>query len=243
MTYATDMPAVGSLQVCPPPNSSYTDDDLMTIFKGGIVDLDGQAPPTPDQVTNRIPRDEVISWVNALRDSGNLPTRPMIKVGNGYEVDMNALVTQDTAMYNKLNGEYCYYEARYRYALKQFLNLVTNPTTANNGSALQLLPKVKTLNNRLNLLLETMNYLAQERVDYVNANTAAVNTLNSSINGKLVQLQKSYTLLNKDDVIVTTQREAIRYTTEKNNYTTNQIAVWAALNVIAIGTIFYVYRA
>ena len=146
-------------------------------------------------------------------------------------------------MYNKLNTEYCYYESRYRYALKNFLNLVTNPTVANNASALALLPNVKILNNRLNLLLEIMNFLAQDRVNFVNANTEATNTLNTSINDKLSQLQQSYTMLSSDDAIVTTQREAIRYTTEKNNYTTNQIAVWAALNVVAMGAIFYVYRA
>lgn len=242
-TYVTNLPAVGSLTVCDPPNNSYTDDDMMAIFTGGVLDLNGRPPLTPDPATNRIPRDQLTGWVTDLKTAGIIPDRPMVKVGNGYEVDMNALVTQDSATYNKLNTEYCYYEARYRYGLKTFLKLVTDPTVANNASALQLLPKVKILNNRLNLLLEIMNYMAQDRVGYVNANTAAVNTLNSSINGKLTNLKQSYTMLSADDAIVTTQREAIRYTTEKNNYTTNQIAVWAALNVIAMGTIFYVYRA
>lgn len=242
-SYMTNMPAAGILKVCDPPNNSYTDDDMMAIFKDGVIDLKGRAPLSPDPSTNRIPRAALVGWVNDLKTAGNIPDRPMTKVGNGYEVDMNALVTQDAAMYNKLNTEYCYYEARYRYALKNFLNLVTNPTVANNASALALLPKTKILNNRLNLLLEIMNFLAQERVNFVNANTEATNHLNSSINGKLAQLKQSYTMLNSDDAIVTTQREAIRYTTEKNNYTTNQIAVWAALNVIAMGAIFYVYRA
>jgi hypothetical protein len=34
----------------------------------------------------------------------------------------------------------------------------------------------------------------------------------------------------------------VRYTQEKNNYTSNQIALWGALNVVALGVIFYVYR-
>jgi hypothetical protein len=139
--------------------------------------------------------------------------------------------------------EYCFYEQRYRYALTMFLSLVTNPTVANNSAAKKILPKTKTLNNRVNLILEVMNYLAQDRVQYVNANTEAVNKLNQNINGKIATLRKSYNILNSDNAIVTTQREAIRYTTEKNNYTSNQIAVWAALNIVALGTIFYVYRS
>ena len=67
--------------------------------------------------------------------------------------------------------------------------------------------------------------------------------MNLNINGKLKSLTKTYNMLNSDDAIVTTQKEAIRYTTEKNNYTSNQIAVWAALNIVALGTIFYVYRS
>lgn len=241
--YMSNMPAVGNVQVCDPPANSYTDSDLMAIFKGGVVDLNGRAAPSPDPATNRLPRDQVMAWVNELTTAGNIPDRPMVMVGRNYEVDMDKLTKQDAIFYNKLKTEYCYYEQRYRYALTTFLSLVTNPTVANNSAAKKILPKTKTLNNRVNLILEIMNYLAQDRVRYVNANTEAVNNLNKNINGKLEKLRKSYKILNSDDAIVTTQKEAIRYTTEKNNYTSNQIAVWAALNVVALGTIFYVYRS
>jgi ABC-type transport system involved in Fe-S cluster assembly fused permease/ATPase subunit len=56
------------------------------------------------------------------------------------------------------------------------------------------------------------------------------------------KLKATYEMLNSTDAVVTTQREMVRYTEEKNNYTTNQITVWTALNVLALGTIFYVYR-
>jgi len=241
--YMSNMPAVGNINVCDPPANSYSDDDLMAIFKGGVADLDGRSPPSPDPRTNRIPRDQLLSWVNDLQTAGNIPKRPMILVGHNYEVDMEKLVEQDAKFYNSLNNEYCFYEQRYRYALTTFLSLVTNPTVANNSAAKKILPKTKTLNNRVNLILEIMNYLAQDRVQYVNANREAINKMNLNINGKLKSLTKTYNMLNSDDAIVTTQKEAIRYTTEKNNYTSNQIAVWAALNIVALGTIFYVYRS
>jgi ABC-type transport system involved in Fe-S cluster assembly fused permease/ATPase subunit len=48
--------------------------------------------------------------------------------------------------------------------------------------------------------------------------------------------------LKDDNAVVTTQREMVRYTQEKNAYTSNQIAVWTALNVLTLGAIVFVYR-
>jgi phosphate uptake regulator len=69
-----------------------------------------------------------------------------------------------------------------------------------------------------------------------------IDAQNVDINKKLVQLQAGYDLLNKDDALLTTQKEMVRYTEEKNNFTNNRIAVWTALNVLALGAIFYVYQ-
>ena len=90
--YMSNMPAVGNVQTCDPPANSYTDDDLMEVFKGGVADLEGRAVPTPDPATNRIPRDQLVAWVNELNSAGNIPSRPMILVGHNYEVDMEAFV-------------------------------------------------------------------------------------------------------------------------------------------------------
>ena len=85
--------------------------------------------------------------------------------------------------------------------------------------------------------------MAQSRVDTTNDNKVEIDHINTNINNKLEQLNKAYKMLTKDNVIVTTQKASVDYTEEKNNYTTNQISVWAALNVIALATIFYVYRS
>jgi hypothetical protein len=66
--------------------------------------------------------------------------------------------------------------------------------------------------------------------------------MNIDINTKLAELNKGYNLLNTNDAILTTQREMVRYTEEKNNYTNNRIVVWTALNILALGAIFYVYQ-
>jgi flagellar hook-associated protein FlgK len=155
---------------------------------------------------------------------------------------MGALVQQDAVLYNSLQQEYCYYEQRYRYGLKKFLKNATSRNAADNAKAQDMLENTKRLNLRVNSVLEMMNYLAQSRVSLVNQNKDSINQSNKSINDKVEKLRNMYDMLNRTDAVVTTQREMIRYTEEKNNYTTNQITVWAALNILALGTIFYIYR-
>ena len=155
---------------------------------------------------------------------------------------MDALVAEDARVYQAAQNEYCYYEQRYRYALKRFLTLATSRSTADNTAAQGMIINAKMLNLRVNCILELINYMAQRRVDNVNTNKKAVNESNASINKKLVDLKAMYARLNKENAVVTTQREMVRYTEEKNNYTTNQFGVWVALNVLALGAIYYVYK-
>ena len=105
-----------------------------------------------------------------------------------------------------------------------------------------MLNNTKLLNIRVNSVLEVMNHLAQARAPVTNENKNMINQYNQSILDKLKKAQNMYDLLKRDNAMILTQREMVRYTAEKNNYTLNQIAVWTALNVIALGTIFYVYR-
>ena len=163
-------------------------------------------------------------------------------VAGKSETDTDKLVTQDVELYETLNSEYCFYEQRYRYALKMFLKKATSRDAADNLAARLMLNNTKLLNIRVNSVLEIMNYLAQSRTPLTNLNKDKINQYNKSINDKLNKAKAMYDLLKRDNALLLTQREMVRYTEEKNNYTTNQIALWATLNIVALGTIFYVYR-
>jgi hypothetical protein len=91
-------------------------------------------------------------------------------------------------------------------------------------------------------VLEVLSALAKERVGRTNELKTSIDVKNESINTRRAKLQANYDMLSKDDAIIRTQREMVRYTEEKNTYNTNQIALWAAANVVALGVIFYVYR-
>jgi len=238
--YVTNVPRQGISDLCPPPKDSYTHDELTEVFPKGV----SSDSLFPDPDTGRISSAQLQAHVSNLEGSGVLAPRPKVRVGTSTteETDTPALVAQDTQLFQRLQAEYCHYEQRYRYALKIFLTKATSRNQSDNQDAQDMLAVTKTLNMRTNCVLEVMNFLAQSRVEVVNENKTAINNLNMNINKKLDVLKENYNMLNSQSAVVTTQKEMVRYTEEKNAYTTNQISAWAALNVLAIGTIFYVYR-
>jgi hypothetical protein len=198
----------------------------------------------PDATSGRVAAAAIASHVQTLQGAGIIKPRPTRTIAGGkQETDTEALKAADAELHAKLQQEYCYYEQRYRYALKQFLFKATSRNAVDNPEAQRLLGITKKLNIRLNSVLEVMNYLTQQRVELVNSNTAGANQANSSINNKLGKLNAAYKLLNNDNAIILTQKESVRYTEEKNNYNSNQIALWTALNVVALAGIYYVYKS
>jgi hypothetical protein len=238
-TFVNSIPKQALEDICPPPNAYYTEGELMKLYENGI----GSDKLLPDDSTGRIPVSQLDAHVRALEGSRILKPRPTKRVGETMETDMAVLIQNDRDLYENVQKEYCYYEQRYRYALKTFLSKATSRNTSDNSAAQVMLGNTKILNRRVNSVLELMNYLAQGRVDITNSNKTDINSINSKINNKLDKLSSAYSMLNRDNAIVLTQKESVRYTEEKNNYTSNQISLWASLNVLALATIFYVYRA
>jgi hypothetical protein len=243
--YMTDIPRVAHSDVCPVGQSSYTLEELNTLYPNGLVD--DSLVPNPE--TGRIDPEMLVGRVRALENlqTTKLKQRPVKTVGSEEnrrtETNMDSLIQNDAELYKSANDEYCYYEQRYRYALKRFLELATSRVQADNAEARSMLTITIKLNQRLNAIIEMMNYLAQQRVDIANQNKDDINSRNAMINKRLTQLQKVSSKLKNDTVMIQTQKEMMRYTEEKNNHVTNQISVWVALNVLALATVFYVYRA
>jgi len=192
-----------------------------------------------DPNTGIITNDAIANQVKSLIGSGVIPKPPMDAQGN---MDMDKLMAQDGTLYQNLQAEFCWYESRYIYALNQFLQAATLRQATDAAQANQYLTITQTLNKRANSVLQVISYLAQNRVGDIMAAKGGIDSMNTDINQKLAALQAGYSLLSQNDAVLTTQKEMVRYTEEKNNYTNNRIIVWTALNVLALGAIFYVYR-
>ena len=193
-----------------------------------------------DPTTGRIPAAAVQSMIADGRQQGLLPPAPKYDQPPG---DLAAQINADVTTYNNLQAEYCYYESQYKKALAEYLNAVTSTDTSLNVQAKTLLQPVASLNARLNSLLEIMNALSQDRANNVESNKGAINEANKRINEKLSGLQEQYNRIMKGDRTVLVQKRMVEYTEEKNNAISNQIGLYIALNIAAIGMIFFISKS
>jgi len=230
------------VMTCPAidPNSTQTKDFLLQVWKnskGGKGVMSDSLPVDPN--TGLITTAAIKDQVQTLLSNGTIPT--VSPDANG-KYNMDILMTKDGELYSNLQSEFCWYQSRYLYALNKFLQAATLRQATDAGPANTMLATTQTLNKRANSVLQIISYLAQSRVSSIMMSKTNIDAQNVDINKKLAQLQAGYDLLNKDDALLTTQKEMVRYTEEKNNFTNNRIAVWTALNVLALGAIFYVYQ-
>jgi hypothetical protein len=156
---------------------------------------------------------------------------------------MDKLVADDSKFFGAVRDEFCYYEARYKYALRRFLELSTSLDNTNNDAARQMLNISTQLNQKLNNLLEIVSFITEARVSKINNNKGRINQTNAMINKSLGSLKNQYALLSRDNAQIETQKEMVKYTKEKNEYIVNQITTFTALNAFAIGAVFAVWKS
>jgi paraquat-inducible protein B len=183
-----------------------------------------------DPSTKRISQPALQSYVQALMTKGQIP---------GQLPDFNKQMAADTAFYAQVQTEYCFYESRYSAALNHFLTLIADPHTPDTSTTLAA---TVNLNKRLNSLLEIMNYVSDNRANMVNIRSHKLNTVGQTLNEKIAILQSQQDFLQKGDVMRKTQDEMMRYSAEKSDATNIQIALFVALNIVAIGAVLTVYR-
>ncbi len=242
-SYFGNVPPITSPDVCPIGPAQFTDEELQAEFPNKL----SNSGFTQDEATGRIPVHLLQQQYNTLLAAGLIKPVPVKQVGSGETVTTEPDILQqqadDAALYNKFREEYCFYEQRYRFALRKFLEKSTSRMTTDNTDAQKYLNFTVRLNRSLNSLIEFMNYMSSMRVDTTNSYVDSINTLNKTIEERRKELQNVANILTKNDGIISVQKEMVNFTSQKNRYATNQISVWAALNVLALATIFYVYRS
>jgi hypothetical protein len=190
----------------------------------------------PDERTQRISASALATHISALENRGLIkPYNPTI--------DMEIQIKNDTELFEAMNTEYCYYEDKYRQALKDYFDAATSMDTSLNASARTKIATAVSFNRRLNSLLEIMNYISQSRAKTVEANKDDINKKNKNINDRLSRLNAQYDLIMKNSSAVETQKALMEYSKEKNNAVSNQIGLYIGLNILAIGTILFVSRS
>jgi len=194
----------------------------------------------PDSSTGRVSASTITSYILQLQRQQLLPTAPTLSNPPG---DLAVQINTDVETYKKIQAEYCYYEAQYKTALSNYLAAATSADTSLNAAARTQIQAVTQLNLRLNSLLEIMNALSQDRASNVQSNKDSINQWNRQISSKLSGLQDQYNRIKGNKDAVLRQSHMIDFTKEKNQSASNQIGLYIALNIGAIGLIFFVSRS
>lgn len=220
-------------------------DDYGTVSPDKIRDvMPGSISSTSlpmDDSTHRISRAALEAYVQGLVQSGQIPPSPSSRQDDSA-MDLDKQLAADRGFYQRIQGEYCYYEARYKVALDQFLSLASS--SSGTGAALDVaLAATVALNARLNSLLEILNFLANDRASKVNQRGPQISAANAGLQDKIAKLREQQAFLLSSDTKIKTQEEMVRFSAEKNQAMNIQIAFFVALDVIALGTIIAVYRS
>ena len=230
-----------SVDYCTTGKIDYEDGELNQTFSNGFANVNLEMNTS----TGRISETALQTHYNTLLSNGTIPGTPM--VAGTDDVDLPKMQENDQKMFNAIQQEYCFYESRYKYALRQFLDKATSRNATDNAAAQKYLTITITLNRKLNSLIEIMSFLGTVRVGKTNSYVQSINANNAQIEANRASLQATYAKLmggaSGAGSVLTVQKEMVEYTKQKNAAVTNQISLWAALNVLALGTIFYVYRS
>jgi hypothetical protein len=239
MYYIREMSASGlsSPMVCPDGDASYSIEQLNMPFPNTLTTDTIQ----PNPATMQLPQSAVQSFVNSLQAMGKLHNTP-INPGTGL-ADTTAMAAEDSRLQSQIQAEYCYLEQRYLYSLKKFLALATSGNNNDVALAKGMLDISRSLNLKISCLLAVATTLASTRALSTNALQGQISVSNSSITTTSQQINDQYKFLSRDNAILETQKELIKYSKEKNDQVTNQIALFTIMNAFAIGAIFAIVRS
>uniref|UniRef100_A0A6C0DC50 Uncharacterized protein n=1 Tax=viral metagenome TaxID=1070528 RepID=A0A6C0DC50_9ZZZZ len=226
--YANQFAALSS-NICP-------DASAVTLAEArDVMDRSISSPGLPiDDSTKRISMTALAGHVNNLEGQGLVP---------GLKGTMDEQTKADRDFYAAVQKEYCFYEVRYKVALTEFLTAVANPATVNDPNVQRLLDLSTGLNRRLNSLLEVLNYVGNNRARAVNNRSTQLEEASKALDEKVAILKAQKDYITSNDVRLRTQEEMIRYSAEKSTSMNVQIASFVALNVVAVGALFFVYKS
>ena len=120
--------------------------------------------------------------------------------------------------------------------------------SGNTIAATGLMGHVYILNSKLNQMIQLMHKLQSVRLSSLNTNYYSVfsdpaGTLNQPLSDVQQKLKVVSTTLTKGDFEMSAKQSMIDYTLEKNSSSRNLLAVYGFMNIVAVGLLFYIYKA
>jgi hypothetical protein len=232
---------------CSGNTETITDGNYMQRFSGtSCLPNSGEGfPDNSISSTGVVNKNQIDSQIRLLLSSQNA-MGPQGLVAT----DLNPAGTFSSgAAYLRTNitNEYCFYYKRYMYILSKLLTMVASTSKdVNQNDITRMKQNTEILNSKLNQILQLLQGLVNSRLTtlrgYYGENTG-VNEINRELDKNRADLIKHTSLLKNEQLEVDVRTAMIDYTLEKNSSSRNLLAIYAFMNIVAAGLIYYLHRS
>jgi hypothetical protein len=241
--------------VCPQTSTQYSDSELMAPYTGSATNKTRISPSGLPTENNRTQDESKLlnstflqNHIRSLKSSGIIPAPPDFEheTGRSQSDIIAEYVSKVTAMKDGIKDEYCHYMSRYRYAISTLFDQIANATTgttANLGSIESLTEKSMYLNRRLQDISQISNAISEDQYVQARQFQHMINDANADIQKYMDTLKSHAAILQKEAPVVEIKKRMVEYTKEKAGAHKNLLSLYFFLDVVALGLLFYVYKA
>lgn len=235
---------------CPASTQAFSNTELNAFYtgQGAVLPRPTPAMDSSDRIMNenRLLKKEFLNTeVEKLKASKVIPAAPTLMSA----ISQNTEVTQYTQKLNQLvinlRAEYCFYNVRYNFAIRQLITNIANATNANvaSGSINTLLDTCVRLNQRLKDLSQMINAITVSISETTKTLNSEINSLNAELKTYFDKLRAQAEILKAEAPTAELRKRMVEYTREKAKATNNLLSLYFFLDVVALGILFYVYKA
>lgn len=226
---------------CPAASSTtFTLTDAQTAFTGTMLPTDTTLARDD---SGRLTADSLKSHIEKLVATSKLQAVPEQSADSAA---VYAFIQADEAAIQKLQDEYCYYSARYAYAVQMVVDSASasaSAPSASGGSSqgADWLAASRSLNTRLQDIISIMKYLTTQRMNIAPNGSSA--ELNAELAVRMKTLSEQGADLGAQNADTVLYKKMVQYTKQKAKANGNLVLLYTFMNLIAFGMLFYVYRA
>lgn len=228
---------------CPESNEVFTISDVTSMYTVSQSVL--PSATSARDANGMMTVDTLTTHLGELAKRGSAATPPPVgaKPQEVYEY-----LKADEAALTAMQAEYCYYAVRYRYCIMKIIETAGGSVDTAGASASIAAPVLtdwltaaRTLNARLMDLVSIMKGMTSARMAMGPQMGTDVAKLNADLSVRMKKLsEQSGDLASNNNAVY---KKMVQYTKEKAKANANLVLLYTFMNLIALGMLFYVYRA
>jgi hypothetical protein len=219
-----------------------TKQQILANYPNGIVPISTNGI-TRESSSRRITEESLGNYISNLVRTGKIPGAPP-SLSDISNVNIELYITKQNELMTNLKSEYEYYYIRYQEALKTFLNnLAASQQRDTTAETTEWLNISRTLNTRLNDLYQIFTYLSSYYLAQSKESNRTINEINNQLSERSKLINSHGEILNKSTANKELYDKMAEYSKEKAKATNNLLSIYAGMNLVALGILFYVYKS